>query len=98
MDFRIHFSHQALSDLRELVEFIQQDSPAAASRISSALLNYIELLSGLPELGRRLARRAHVRALVQGPYVIYYRLERRRRRVVVLHIWHGARGKPKLLS
>jgi len=51
--FRIHFSTEALADLRHIADFVSIDSPANAARLTERILDRIDTLETLP---RRCAR------------------------------------------
>lgn len=45
MDYRLLFTQRALNDLAEIIAYIAQDDPEAASRFGDSLLDHIELLT-----------------------------------------------------
>jgi addiction module RelE/StbE family toxin len=88
---RVRFAERAVQDLKDLSEYIKVDSPGAALRVRSAILDSIAMLSRFPEIGRA-QEIVGVRKLVvrKYPYVIYYRIDPPNRIVVVLAIQHSA--------
>lgn len=78
---QIKYAPQALSDLRSIIDYIsvELNSPQAAERTVDDILDKIDYLSELPEIGRRLSSRINVktdyRYLVCGNYNIFYRVE-----------------------
>lgn len=94
MPYRILYTEEALSELRSILDFISTDNPSAAARFGESLLDHIDVLAELPELGTRVARRSQVRKLLHSPIRIYYRVNKRSRLVEILHLWHAARWSP----
>jgi toxin ParE1/3/4 len=92
----IVWSPRAIQHLAHLRSFIARDNPNAANRIASALLEAVERLAELPNLGRP-GRVVTTRELVVPgtPYVIPYRL--RGDRLEVLAVFHGRQKWPKQL-
>ena len=92
----IVWSPRAIEHLAHLREYIARDNPNAANRIASALLEAVEHLAQLPNLGRP-GRVAGTRELVVPgtPYIISYRL--RGDRLDVAGVFHGRQKWPKHL-
>ena len=92
----IVWSPRAIEHLAHLHEYIARDNPNAAKRIASALLEAIERLAQLPNLGRP-GRVAGTRELVVpgAPYIIPYRL--RGDRLEVVAVFHARQKWPKQL-
>ena len=90
----IVWSPRAIEHLAHLREYIARDNPNAAKRIASALLEAIERLAQLPNLGRP-GRVAGTRELVVpgAPYIIPYRL--RGDRLEVVAVFHARQKWPK---
>lgn len=94
MPYRIFFTEEALADLDSILDYISADNPPAALRFGESLLDHIDLLAHLPEIGTRVPRRPNVRKLIHSPIRVYYRVNRQRRLVEILHFWHAARLSP----
>ena len=92
----IVWSPRAIEHLAHLRAYIARDNPKAANRIASALLEAVERLAELPNLGRP-GRVAGTRELVVSstPYVIPYRL--RADRLEVIAVFHARQKWPKRL-
>lgn len=52
MDFKVVWTPLARDDLREIVEHIARDDPEAARRVGERILESVEVLGDMPELGR----------------------------------------------
>jgi toxin ParE1/3/4 len=92
----IVWSPGAIEHLKHLRAYLAQDNPKAANRVAAALLDAVERLAKLPNLGRpgRVAGTREV--VVPGtPYVIPYRL--RGDRLEVIAVFHGRQKWPKRL-
>ena len=92
----IVWSPRAIEHLAHLREYIAHDNPNAANRIAGALLEAVERLAQLPNLGRA-GRVAGTREIVVPgtPYVIPYRL--RGDRLEVVAVFHARQKWPKQL-
>jgi toxin ParE1/3/4 len=92
----IVWSPRAIDHLAHLRSSIARDNPKAANRIARVLLEAIERLAELPNLGRP-GRVAGTRELVVPgtPYVIPYRL--RGDRLEVIAVFHGRQKWPTRL-
>jgi toxin ParE1/3/4 len=92
----IVWSPRAIEHLAHLRAYITQDNPKAANRVAAALLDAVESLAELPNLGRP-GRVAGTRELVVPgtPYVIPYRL--RGDRLDIIAVFHGRQKWPKRL-
>lgn len=56
MDYRLHFTQRALTDLAELISHIAEDDEDAASLFGSSLLDHVELLTRFPRMGGAIPR------------------------------------------
>lgn len=84
----------AVEDLRVIVCYIGNDSPAAARNFAQKLRARVELLRQYPEVGPP-GRAAHTRELIVHPnYVVFYRLRADVRIVEILRVKHVARQWP----
>jgi toxin ParE1/3/4 len=92
----IVWSRRAIEHLTHLRSYISRENPDAANRVASTLLEAVERLAELPNLGRP-GRVAGTRELVVPgtPYVIPYRL--RGERLEVVAVFHGRQKRPKRL-
>ena len=92
----IIWSPRAIEHLAHLRAYIARDNPKAANRIAGALLEAVERLAELPNLGRP-GRVTGTRELVvpATPYVIPYRV--RGDRLEVVAVFHGRQKWPKRL-
>jgi toxin ParE1/3/4 len=95
VDYRLVYTQKALNDLAGIIEGIARDSADAASRVGSALLDHVELLTHFPRMGSAIRKRRGVRKLVHSPFTVYYQVHETRRVIELLHFRHGARKPPK---
>lgn len=77
----LRFSHEALDDLDEIREYIQEDScnPDIALNAINQILDAIDILRDYPELGATLFSTFGVesdyRSLICGSYIAFYRVD-----------------------
>jgi toxin ParE1/3/4 len=92
----IVWSPRGIGHLTQLRSYVARDNPQAANRIAGTLLDAVERLAELPNLGRP-GRVAGTRELVVPgtPYVIPYRL--RGDRLEVIAVFHARQRWPKHL-
>ncbi|MEM7356216.1 MAG: type II toxin-antitoxin system RelE/ParE family toxin [Acidobacteriota bacterium] len=81
----------ALSQVQEIVEFIQRDKPKAAAKRADGVFDRVEALAVSPQQGRVVpeAGRSEVRELLHGRYRIIYRLDQKS--ISILTVRHGSR-------
>ena len=96
MAFKLIWSPLARLDLKDIANFIAEDSPSAAERFVKSLFQVVERLAEFPESGRVVPELADpaVREAIRSPCRIVYRIQRRKRTVEIVRVWHGARGTP----
>ncbi len=87
---------RAVDDLKELRAFIAQEKPIAAQEVAARVLEAVDQLATLPNIGRP-GRVAGTRELVvrNTPYVIPYRI--RDEAIEILRVYHSARRWPAKL-
>ena len=90
------FTPEAERDLREIVEYIAQDSLDAAFAWLQETRDVCALLASQPDLGERMQtkRFGEVRRHVTGDYLIYY--QPAELGVYVARVVHGAREQNRL--
>jgi toxin ParE1/3/4 len=93
---RIVFSRYADRDLEHIVRFIARENPDAAELLGLRLLERAFTLSdpAFGMMGSALKKRPEIRRLVEGRYLILYRVFPDR--VRILRFWHTARNPRKL--
>ena len=96
MDFRVEITDPAIADLAEIVTYIAQDKPEAASALGDHLLDVALSLAKDPQRGSPYQKLARVRKLTVRPYKIFYCVNESRKVVEVLRFWHSARREPNL--
>ena len=93
MSYRIIITDRALSDLREIRDYIAKRSPENAARFLSKLVTRLDQIERSPESFAEAPEDPLVpytlRQYVVKPYRILYRVEGRI--VQILHVRHGAR-------
>jgi plasmid stabilization system protein ParE len=95
VDCRLLYTQRSLKDLAEIVGYIAEDDPTAASRFGSALLDHVELLTRFPHLGGTVRKHSRVRKLIHSPILVYYEVHEGKHLIEVLHFRHGSRKPPK---
>ena len=96
MDFRVEITDPAIDDLAEIVSYIAQDNPDAASALGNHLLDAALSLAQTPHKGSPYRHIGNVRKLTIRPFKIFYRVNEAKQSVEVLRFWHSARREPKL--
>jgi plasmid stabilization system protein ParE len=95
MGFKVLIADSALADLKEIVEFVAHDDPAAAVRLGEKL---IECALSLQMMAARFSfhdQERGIRKMTVPPYLIFYRSDESTMSVSILHFWHGARRSPQ---
>ncbi|MCK4516977.1 MAG: type II toxin-antitoxin system RelE/ParE family toxin [Spirochaetaceae bacterium] len=91
---RVVWSDQAITDLREIRDYIGRDSSDAAFRTVRRIFSHDSQLRRFPESGRIVPEyeTAEVREVIEGNYRILYTIECQE--VWILAIVHGSRQLP----
>jgi plasmid stabilization system protein ParE len=84
---KLQFSESVVQDLIRLREFIAENNPQAAERVSLRLRQSIGKLVLYLDIGRSVPDCENVRELIAGNYVVRYLREEDT--IFVLRIWHG---------
>ena len=67
MDFRVEIKEPAIADLAEIVTYIVQDNPDAASALGNNLLDAALSLARTPHKGSPYPKLANIRKLILRP-------------------------------
>jgi plasmid stabilization system protein ParE len=94
MGFKVLIAESALADLKEIVEFVAQDDPAAAVRLGEKLIGCALNLQTMPGRFPFYDPRRLIRKMTVAPYLIFYSCDEPAMSVIILHFWHGARRSP----
>jgi plasmid stabilization system protein ParE len=95
MDFKVLITESAIADLKEIVEFVAQDNPNAATVLGEKLLARALGLAKLPDRFPFHDQKRRIRKMPQPPFLIYYTCDEEHGVVNILHFWHGARLAPR---
>jgi toxin ParE1/3/4 len=89
-------TEQAETDLEEILEYLEERSPAAAERVAEAIDRRCALLEQCPEMGRlREELGPGIRSLAVEGYGVFYRVTPSA--VEILRILHGSRDVERIL-
>jgi plasmid stabilization system protein ParE len=96
-DYEVIWSVRAVGEIDAIGEYIALDRPHAAEREVGAIEARVGGLARFPFIGAKFRRRREgmYREISYKSYRIFYRVDRRRKRVYVATIWHGARRDPR---
>jgi toxin ParE1/3/4 len=87
---KIHYRSQALFDLEEIFQYINQRSPGGARNVIGAIHDAIAQIAEHPLSTERASHPGiHVKVVRRYPYKIFYRVGVDY--VEILHVRHGAR-------
>jgi toxin ParE1/3/4 len=91
---KVTFDDEALDELQRIFEWIEKDNPRAAERLVARIFDKAERLAA-PELSHmgRPGLVEGTRELIEGPYIIVYRVDDERQLVVIASVVHGARDR-----
>jgi toxin ParE1/3/4 len=96
--YSIRITPRALANLRDIFDYIHQDSPQNAQTFIRVLLDAIDGLAilphrySIPRVGP--ARDRSIRSMPVRPYLVRYRIDDVAKAVFILRIRHGARSQP----
>ena len=95
---QVVWTQAALDDLREVHDFIAEDSAGYAQTTVDRIHAALRRLENFPRSGRLVPepRPMPYRELLVGSYRVVYRYDEQTDRVLVLAVVHGARQLPPL--
>jgi plasmid stabilization system protein ParE len=99
MDFKLIWTHRALSDLAEIVRYYREErkSVEAALKVGSAIIEHVEVLCTFPDIGPRYPKKDGIhREVLCYEYRIFYRVDRDARTVYIARVWHGRQDSTEL--
>ncbi|MDX8404984.1 MAG: type II toxin-antitoxin system RelE/ParE family toxin [Mariprofundus sp.] len=88
----VEFSPSALSDLRDLLDYYEeQDAAGTGKRMAKKLIATTQTLPDYPHMGRVVPEfdTPSLRELIRPPYRIVYRLKEER--ISIIRIWRSER-------
>lgn len=94
---RLVFAEPAERDLKDIIDYIAQDNPAAAEKVYRAIIASTERLTRFPEIGR-VGRLPDTRELTVAslPYLVVYQVAAET--VTILAVFHSARDLVRALA
>jgi|HubBroStandDraft_5_1064220.scaffolds.fasta_scaffold16008_3 toxin ParE1/3/4 len=94
---KIRWSETALTELEDIFSYIHGYNRSAAAAIVERIEALTALLEEFPLLGP-LTDEAHVRVLsvVRYPFLVFYTIDNTADEIVILHVRHTARERPRL--
>jgi toxin ParE1/3/4 len=94
MSKKIRWLHLALSDLDELMDYIAQDNPEAATKVAGKIWESTRMLSNHPAMGKAGRVPGTREMVVTGTsYIVPYRVVANE--VQILRVLHGAKKWPE---
>jgi len=95
MDFKVLIAESAITDLKEIVEFVAQDDSGAAVRLGNKLITHALSLQTMPQRFSFHDQPRGIRKMPLPPFLIFYTCYETARVVNIIHFWHGARRSPQ---
>ena len=86
---KLIYSQEAVSDLVRLRDFIAEEDPGAAARVSLELVTRIDYICSFPHMGKAVALSPEpldIRDSIFGKYVVRYIAQSES--IIILRIWH----------
>jgi len=98
MAAKVEWSEIALHDLESATGYVGADYPERGIRFGDSLVEFAEALGTFPLMGRVVPEfgLAGLRELILPPYRIVYDVNHAETHVIILRVWHSARGIPEL--
>ena len=96
--YQVVWSKRSLGDLRRITTTIAAENPTAAEATGLEILRRIQTLRQFRRSGVAVpeVEESTTRQVVCSPFRIIYRIRPAKKQILVLRIWHGARGQPRL--
>ena len=88
---KVRFNRGALADIDEILNYIADRNPKAASELLQRFEGVARLIGETPEIGIR-TERANLRKFVVGSYLLIYEIAATE--IIIHYVRHGARQRP----
>lgn len=96
MGWQVALTDEADADLRNVVTFLAQKSPAAAEQIGLELVDLIFSLDHLPHRGTPVTKRPALRKIAHRHYLVIYRVNETASLVEIVRIWDNRQDPARL--
>jgi toxin ParE1/3/4 len=91
----VSYRKRALRQLDEIYDYLRERNPVAAAAVMARIAASISHVADYPFMGRKTDRNGvHMHAIVDYPYLIFYRINVAKDEVRVISVRHGARRHP----
>jgi plasmid stabilization system protein ParE len=94
---KIGWSEEGLKRFRQILEYIEEDSPQNAAKLATTIWNRIQQLKEFPELGRIVPEfdRKEIREVIVYNFRIVYRLKTQDK-IEIVGVHHSAQILPHI--
>lgn len=89
---KLRYSPSAIARWSATLVYLTEQNPAAALRFFNKVETALARLRTFPMLGSAVREYEHLplREIIVEPYRFFYQIDRRRRTVWIVDVWHGA--------
>lgn len=89
---KLRYSPRAIERWTATIVYLTEQNPAAALRYFDKVQAALARLQTFPMLGSLVREYEHlsIREVIVEPYRLFYQIDRRRRTVWIVDVWHGA--------
>lgn len=89
---KLRFSPVAAIRYDGLLAYLRQQNPIAADRMVAAVERSLRRILDFPFIGSQVREFPHLslRQVIVEPYRFFYAIDRRKRVVTIVDVWHGA--------
>ena len=92
---KVVYRKRALRQLDQIYDYLRERNPSAAVAVMARIAEAIGWIGANPYMGRKTVRIGiHMHAVVDYPYLIFYRVDLRRKEVAIISVRHAARRHP----
>lgn len=100
MAFRLIWSPTARLDIKQITNYISENSPLTARRFIKKIFQTVERLTDFPESGRIVPEfeNPEIREVIRSPFRIVYKFHSEKKIIEIVRVWHGSRGSPDIES
>ena len=98
MAYSLTWSPTARLDFWDLLHYIAEFNPQAATKFGRGVFEAVDRLADFPASGRMVPEfeSPTVREVIRKPCRIVYRLKHGEKVVEIARVWHAARGIPEI--
>ena len=98
MTYAIQYLPQAVENIKNIKDYISQDNPPAAQKLTDTIKTRIESLQTMPRKYEEYSENPAFRKIVVGSYLVFYKIDEAKKVVKIHRVLHGKQNISKMMN